>query len=173
MRRTGARYARLRIIASTAALRRDVSTFAAMADDAAGASWEEQKAKWGARGSRGCAHLCPGRGCLADGRTGRRALEDVGGGGRPRTRSSAALAAARGEGAAAREPRGGLAREPAAPQRAGGELLHRRRARARREAPTPQRSEQDLVAACGSSASQTKPRSDVAPPSRAGSTACP
>ena len=46
-----------------------------MADDAAGASWEEQKAKWGARGARGMRTCAPGRECLADGRTGRQALE--------------------------------------------------------------------------------------------------
>ena len=41
----------------------------------AGASWEEQKAKWGARGARGMRTCAPGRECLADGRTGRQALE--------------------------------------------------------------------------------------------------
>ena len=41
-----------------------------MADDAAGASWEEQKAKWGERGARGMRTCAPGRECLADGRTG-------------------------------------------------------------------------------------------------------
>ena len=50
-----------------------------MADDAAGASWEEQKAKWGARGARGMRTCAPGRECLADGRTGRQALEEQSG----------------------------------------------------------------------------------------------
>ena len=50
-----------------------------MADDAAGASWEEQKAKWGERGARGMRTCAPGRECLADGRTGRQALEEQSG----------------------------------------------------------------------------------------------
>ena len=45
-------------------------------DDAAGASWEEQKAKWGARGARGMRTCAPGKECLADGKTGRQALEE-------------------------------------------------------------------------------------------------
>ncbi|CAH0366668.1 unnamed protein product [Pelagomonas calceolata] len=78
-----------------------------MADDAAGASWEEQKAKWGARGARGMRTCAPGRECLADGRTGRQALEDVGGNEAPEDAFVRGLAEARAEKERRRASRGG------------------------------------------------------------------
>ena len=79
-----------------------------MADDAAGASWEEQKAKWGARGARGMRTCAPGRECLADGRTGRQALEEQSGNNEaPEDAFVRGLAEARAEKERRRASRGG------------------------------------------------------------------
>ena len=79
-----------------------------MADDAAGASWEEQKAKWGARGARGMRTCVPGRECLADGRTGRQALEEQSGNNEaPEDAFVRGLAEARAEKERRRASRGG------------------------------------------------------------------
>ena len=124
----------------------------AMADAGAGASWEEQKAKWGARGARGMRTCAPGRECLADGRTGRQALEDVGGNEAPEDAFVRGLAEARaekerrrasrgGEGSRARASGAASAPAPAAPPRARPARARpaARRGGTQAAAPAPQR----------------------------------
>ena len=96
-----------------------------MADAGAGASWEEQKAKWGARGARGMRPCAPGRECLADGRTGRQALEDVGGNEAPEDAFVRGLAEARAQRLALCDQLGGVPRLLASdrPTVTAGELL--------------------------------------------------
>ena len=102
-----------------------------MADAGAGASWEEQKAKWGARGARGMRTCAPGRECLADGRTGRQALEEQSGNNEaPEDAFVRGLAEARAEKERRRASRGGEGSRASQRRRkragGGGAAAHRR-----------------------------------------------